>query len=239
MTAIEGCEARLGLTFRDRALLEQAFVHGSYVNESGVSDINSNERLEFLGDAVLGLATADELYRTHPAEPEGYLTRARAAVVRKETLALVADDLGIGDCLKLGKGEESTGGRLKPGNLANALEAVIGAAYLDQGYDAARMLVLKHLGSHLELALDHELADNYKAMLQEYLQAKDEPLPRYRTVGIDGPDHKKQFTVKVFLRGESIGEGAGRTKKLAEVAAARSAWKRLYQKEASDHGQER
>lgn len=232
MTDIDGCEARLGLIFKDRALLEQAFVHGSYVNESGASDINSNERLEFLGDAVLGLVTADELYRTRPAESEGYLTRARAAVVRKETLALVAGELGIGDCLILGKGEESTGGRRKPGNLANALEAVIGAAYLDQGYNAARTLVLKHLGPRLELALDHEFAANHKATLQEYLQAQDEPLPRYRTVSITGPDHKKHFTVQVLLRGESIGEGTGQTKKLAEAAAARSAWQRLHQKEA-------
>jgi len=232
MNDIEQCEKKLGLTFANRALLEQALVHGSLVNESGVSDMSSNERLEFLGDAVLGLVMADELYTTRPTDPEGRLTNLRAAVVRRQTLATVAASLDLGDCLKLGKGEEATGGRSKASNLANALEAVIGAAYLDQGYDAARALVLRHLGPQLELALHDEYATNYKALLQEYLQARDEPLPRYHTIGTEGPDHSKQFTVEVLLRGESIGEGTGRTKKSAETAAARSAWTRLHQKEA-------
>jgi ribonuclease-3 len=236
MEDVESCEARLGLPFKDRALLEQAFVHASYVNEYGGTDSSSNERLEFLGDAVLGLVTADELYSRRPADAEGRLTRFRAALVRKETLASVAGELGIGDCLKLGKGEEANGGRRNASNLANAFEAMVGAAYLDQGYEAARALVLRHLGQRLEMALNDELPVNYKAMLQEYLQARDEPLPRYRTTRAEGPDHRKHFTVEVLLHGSPIGEGEGHTKKSAEAAAAWSAWRRLHQKEA-EHGQ--
>lgn len=231
MNDAEACEAKLGITFNDRSLLEQAFIHGSYVNESGEDDTSSNERLEFLGDAVIGLVTADELYATRPDDPEGNLTTLRAAVVRKETLATVARELGLGDCLRLGKGEEATGGRSKASNLANVYEAVVGAAYLDQGYEAVRSLVLGHLSGHLKGAVQG-LSANYKAMLQEYLQAHEQPLPRYRTIATEGPAHKKQFTVEVLLNGEPIGKGAGYTKKSAETAAAHSAWKQLKEKEA-------
>jgi len=231
MSDTETCEDRLGLAFNNRCLLEQAFIHSSYVNESESSGVSSNERLEFLGDAVLGLVIADELYRTRPSDHEGKLTHVRAAVVRKHTLATVARDLGLGDFLRLGKGEEATGGRSKASNLANVFEAVIGAAYLDQGLEAARSVVLRHLSRHLKQALDSEFPANYKALLQEYLQAHNEPLPKYRTIAVEGPDHKKHFTVEVLLRGEPAGRGEGYTKKSAETAAARSAWKRLKQKE--------
>lgn len=224
------CEVKLGVVFHDRSLLLQALVHGSYINENHGNQSASNERMEFLGDAVLDMAVAEKLYASLPSEAEGTLTDMRASLVRRESLAKAARSLALGECLRLGRGEETTGGRDKDRNLADAFEAVVGAVYLDQGYLVARSFVLRHLGPQLDNALLKGSPPNYKALLQECLQARDDPLPRYRLVST-GPDHNKRFTAVVLLHGEAIGEGAGRSKKTAETAAARCAWAALCSRE--------
>ena len=225
------CESRLGVVFRNHALLEQALVHGSHINETRASETEGNERMEFLGDAVLGMIIAEELYSSMPTDVEGKLTATRSALVRRETLADTARGLGLGMCLRLGRGEEASGGRDKPKNLADVFEAIIGAVYLDQGYGVARALVLRLLGPRIEAARSHGTAPNCKALLQEYLQAHDEPLPRYRTVEAAGPDHDREFTVEVTVRGHPLATGTGRSKKTAEATAACTALTQLRAKE--------
>ncbi len=226
------CEARLGVVFRNHALLEQALIHGSHINESKARAIEGNERMEFLGDAVLGMVVAEELYATMPEEGEGRLTATRSALVRRETLADTARGLGLGSCLRLGKGEEASGGRDKPKNLADVFEATIGAVYLDQGYAVARAFILRILGPRMEAARAHGTAPNCKALLQEHLQAHDEPLPRYRMINAIGPDHNREFTIEVTVRGNPLAVGVGRSKKAAEAAAACTALSQLRAKEA-------
>ena len=227
---ISKCEVKLGVVFRDRSLLLQALVHRSYINEDQGNQSASNERMEFLGDAVLDMAIAEKLYTSLPSEAEGTLTGMRASLVRRESLARAARVLALGECLLLGHGEEATGGRDKDRNLADAFEAVVGAIYLDQGYPVARSFVLRHLGTQIATVLLNGSPPNYKALLQECLQARDDPLPRYQLVSA-GPDHDKQFTAVVLLHGEAIGEGTGHNKKAAETAAARCAWAALRSRE--------
>ncbi len=211
---------RLGYRFEDPALLLQALTHPSYCSEHGGE---SNQRLEFLGDAVLGLVVAHQLYLDSPELREGELSKARAAVVRSEVLARAAGDLELGDALLLGRGEESSGGREKPSILEDALEAVIGAVYLDGGFVAARKLIVEHLGRHLGEAAIGGRHDDPKSRLQEHQAKLGAPPPRYEHE-VEGPDHDRTFHARVLLGDREVGRGTGRSKKQAEQEAARSAW---------------
>ncbi|MFN8104716.1 MAG: ribonuclease III [Acidimicrobiia bacterium] len=219
--SIAGLEESVGHRFAERTLLTLALQHRSYVAEN--DGTHSNERLEFLGDAVLGLVVTDELYRTWPDAPEGTLAKARAAVVSSDNLAECAAAYGLGAHLCLGKGEHLSGGREKPSILADAMEAVIGAVYLDGGMDAARRFVLEAVGEGLEDAVTGEGSKDYKTRLQELSAQVLSQLPAYVVDG-RGPDHAKEFEAKVLLEGSVAGTGWGRSKKQAEQAAARDAW---------------
>ena len=187
---------------------------------------HSNERLEFLGDAVLGLVVTDHIYRTYPDLPEGELAKVRAAVVNAGALAELAAELDLGRALLLGKGEDASGGREKPSILADAMEAVIGAVYLDGGWNAASELVLHLLEDRIEEAAAGPGGQDFKTRLQELAARRFDQLPRY-DVSDEGPDHAKRFFATVYLGGEAQGTGEGRSKKQAEQAAARGAWERL------------
>ncbi len=218
-------EQKIGYTFRDRSLLENALTHSSYANEHREKGALSNERLEFLGDSILGLIVADHLYRTRPDLPEGDLTRIRAALVCENSLVDVAKELDLGSYLKLGKGEESGGGRHRPSIQADAVEAMLAAVYLDGGIGQARKLV------HA-LILGHErektaAGRDYKTALQELIQRESGQVLTYRLTGESGPDHAKIFSMEVLLNGEAIGSGQGHSKKEAEQAAARAAVEKL------------
>jgi len=217
----------LGVAFNDLSLLEQAVVHSSYVNETPGFASGSNERLEFLGDAVLGLVVADRLYQDCPDLTEGGMTKLRSAVVRRDTLARVAKNIGLGDYLYLGKGEEASGGRHKTANLAGALEAVIAAVYIDQGSADAENLVLKLLDEELLRVIRRGPGVNYKSQLQELIQSRHQMAPTYRLVSAAGPDHDKRFTVEVMVGDAVVSRGTGKSKKSAETEAARSALERI------------
>jgi ribonuclease-3 len=216
-------EATLG-TAIDRALLERALTHRSYAYENG--GLPTNERLEFLGDAVLGIVVTDALYRRHPELPEGQLAKLRASVVNTRALAGVARSLDLGRWLRLGKGEEVTGGRDKPSILADTMEAVIGAVYLDRGLDGATGLVRRLFDPLMEAATEHGAALDWKTSLQELTAAQSLGVPEY-SVSESGPDHMKSFVAVARVQGEIRGEGAGRSKKEAEQQAAEAAWRSL------------
>ena len=192
----------LGVHFREPSLLEQALVHSSYVNENPELAPTSNERLEFLGDAVLGLIFADKLYQDFPHSPEGELTRFRSWLVRRSTLARVAINIRLGDYLYMGRGEEASGGRSKPANLAGALEAVIAAIYLDQGIATTRDFILRLSGNELEKLASQEAEIDYKSQLQELIQARQQATPSYHIVEASGPDHNRHFTAEVRVGGD-------------------------------------
>ena len=213
-------EERLGYQFKNRALLENALTHSSYANEHRETGISSNERLEFLGDSVLGMVVADHLYREHPQMPEGELTRTRAALVCEGSLVEVARALELGKYLRLGKGEDAGGGRERPSILADATEAVLAAIYLDGGIAQARRAIrVLILGNEEEMSASRD----YKTALQELVQRENGQKLTYRLVGEEGPDHAKRFSVEVELNGKTVGSGEGRTKKAAEQNAARAA----------------
>jgi ribonuclease-3 len=203
--------------------------HRSWCAET--TGVPSNERLEFLGDAVLGLVVTDHLFRTYPALPEGQLAQVRAAVVNAGVLAEVAEQLALGETLLLGKGEDASGGREKPSILADAMEAVIGAIYLDGGWDAARTLIMDLLGERMAEAAAGPGGHDFKTRLQELAARRFDQLPRYDVIG-QGPDHAKRFWATVYLAGEPYGTGEGRSKKQAEQGAARLAWAALCDKPA-------
>jgi ribonuclease-3 len=213
----------LGISFNDLALLEQALVHSSYVNENPDLAPISNERLEFLGDAVLGLVVAEKLYQDFPRFSEGEMTRLRAALVRRDTLARVARAIGLGDYLYLGKGEEAGGGRRKPANLAGALEAAIAAICLDQGLTATKDFILRLLNPGLGKIVSQGLVVDYKSRLQELVQARGQQTPVYRVIEATGPDHDRRFTVEVKVGDAVLGRGSGKSRKAAETEAARMA----------------
>jgi ribonuclease-3 len=221
------CQKNLGISFRQEALLEQAFVHSSYCNENPDARYPSNERLEFLGDAVLNFVVTAKLYEEFPELCEGELTEIRASLVCRDTLADLASSLQLGDWLLLGRGEELSGGREKASNLANAMEALIGALYLDQGLAKARRFILRQLRPELERIKAGETMPNYKALVQEFIQGQKRPTPVYRLVEAIGPDHNKQFTTEILVEGEALGTGTGSSKKVAENQAARAAWEKL------------
>jgi ribonuclease-3 len=221
------CQKDLGISFHQESLLEQAFVHLSYLNENPGFARPSNERLEFLGDAILNFIVTEKLYEEFPQLPEGELTEIRAALVCRDTLAELASSLKLGDWLLLGRGEEANGGRAKESNLANAIEALIGALYLDQGIAKARRFILRQLKPELEKIKAGKIPPNYKALVQELIQGQKKPTPVYRLVEATGPDHSKQFTAEILVEGEALGKGVGKSKKVAESQAARAAWEKL------------
>jgi len=217
----------LGVFFKDPSLLEQALVHSSYVNENPGSALTSNERLEFLGDAVLGSVIAEKLYHDLPSFTEGEMTKLRATLVCRDTLAQAARAIGLGDYLYLGKGEEASGGQHKPVNLAGALEAVIAAIYLDQGAATAKDFVLRLFDKEFQKVVSQGAEVNYKSQLQELIQAREQQTPAYHVIEATGPDHDRRFTVEVKVGDTVLGRGSGRSKKEAETEAARSALERL------------
>ncbi len=216
---------RLGHTFGDLSLLQHALAHRSWCGEQE-GGAPSNERLEFLGDAVLGLVVARYAYDRYPEFPEGKLAKVRSAVVNARVLAQVAGRLGVGEVLLLGRGEEGSGGRAKASILADGFEAVLGAVYLDAGWEAAQMLVLRELGDAIARAGEEPDDFDHKSRLQERAVRDGEGTPRYVVEG-SGPDHDRAYVAKVFLGGAMWGIGEGRSKKDAEQEAARAAWEEL------------
>lgn len=221
---MKSLEEKLGYTFRDPSLLENALTHSSRANESR-GTLSSNERLEFLGDSILGMVVADHLYRNHPDLPEGELTRARAALVCEESLVEVARELNLGEYLRLGKGEEAGGGRNRPSIRADAVEAVLAAVYLDGGIGSARKIIQKYILSREVAGLTKP--HDYKTALQELVQRESGQVLQYRLTGEEGPDHDKRFFMEVTLNGKSVGSGTGRSKKEAEQMAAQAAIAKL------------
>lgn len=216
---MEKLEQKIGYSFKNRALLQTALTHSSYANERHDSGCQSYERLEFLGDSILGLVTADFLYHHEPRLPEGKMTRLRAELVCESSLHKVALELGLGSYMRLGKGEEHTGGRERPSILADMVESIIAAMYLDGGLDRARAFILSRVLNNVEISETHRSAD-YKTELQELVQQKSGQQICYEMVSQSGPDHNKVFTFRVSINGQSAGEGSGRTKKEAEQMAA-------------------
>ena len=224
---MQALEKALQYQFKDTALLREALRHSSYANEHRGDESVSNERLEFLGDSVLGFVTAEFLFRKHPGAPEGELTRIRARLVCEESLYEVAQRLELGKYLCLGHGEEAGGGRTRPSILADATEAVIAAIYLDGGIEPAAALIHRML---LDGAAEERFVEqrrDYKTALQELVQRTPNHALRYCLVGESGPDHAKIFTVDVLLGAEVVGTGSGRSKKEAEQNAACAALKQL------------
>jgi ribonuclease-3 len=220
-------EQRVGVKFNDAALLKQALVHSSYVNENPHAAPESNERLEFLGDAVLGLVVADELFAKYPDQDEGQLTELRTLLVRGGTLAKAARRLKLGDGLFLGRGEEAGGGRSRPTNLAHAYEALVGAVFLDRGLATARRFVRQSLEPEFESLPVRPFPLDSKSRLQELSQSRYQTPPQYRLVEAVGPDHARRFTIEVLVQGRPMGRGEGLSKQEAEKEAAREALARL------------
>jgi len=220
---METLESKLGYRFKDRSLLENALTHSSYANENH-SPMGSNERLEFLGDSILGMVTADHLYKEHPDDPEGDLTRIRAALVCEESLVEVADLLDLGAYLRLGRGEETGGGRERSSIRADAVEAVLAAVYLDGGLVEARKIIRRFI-----LDKETEKSENrdHKTALQELVQRTPGHAVAYHLVSESGPDHCRTFVMEVSLDGEGLGRGEGRSKKEAEQMAAKAAIEKL------------
>ena len=218
---IKDLETAIGYRFNNITLLQNALAHSSYANERWHDSLKSNERLEFLGDSILGMAVAEHLYRNFPDRPEGELTRMRADMVCETSLAAVADKIGLGEHLLLGHGEERFGGRKRASILADAVESVIAACFLDGGMEAARGFVSKYILTEVPVKQLHNA--DYKTALQELVQQKKDQVLTYALIGESGPDHDKRFQVQVLLNGTPIGEGIGRSKKRAEQDAAHDA----------------
>lgn len=229
-TGFRQLEKRLGYAFHRRELLVQAFCHASYVNEQGYGSLQDNERLEFLGDAVLDLAVSHILMRYFESANEGDLSKFRAMVVDEAGLYEVARNLRLGDYLLLGKGEEQSLGREKPSILADATEALLGAVYLDCGFDRTMEIVMKLFSPLLERVASREWVHDFKSLLQEYTQHKFKTLPRYRLMQETGPAHDRLFHVGLSLMGIPLTQGEGKSKKEAEQNAARSAFFLLKEK---------
>lgn len=218
-------ETKLGYQFQNPKLLDHALTHSSYANEHHLGNISSNERLEFLGDSVLGMIVADHLYRTFPDLPEGDLTRIRANLVCEGSLVLVAKEWDLGRYLKLGKGENACGGRSRPSILADAVEAVLAAVFLDGGLAHDRDIIQRFLLDRMEQV--NRASRDHKTYLQELVQRKSGQVLSYELIGESGPDHNKTFQMQVLLNGQPIGQGTGHSKKEAEQAAANAAIERL------------
>lgn len=225
--SLNDLEATLGFVFEDKSLLQRALTHRSYLNENPDAPWLDNERLEFLGDSILGFVTAEHLYHHFPEMKEGDLTSLRAALVRGETLAEFAGDLNLAPHLLISHGEEAGNGRARPALLAATLEAVIGALYLDRGMTAAHTLIVRMIDSKVNRILQERLDRNAKSLLQELSQGRLRMTPSYRLVETAGPDHAREFTVEAVLGRQVYGIGRGRNKQAAEQEAARAAIVRL------------
>lgn len=221
--ALQAFEKRASVSFKNPQLLETAFTHRSYLNETHAGVREHNERMEFLGDAVLELCVTDHLYRAYPAHTEGDLTSYRAALVNAVTLGNIAEELGMNECLLLSKGESKDAGRARATILANTFEAVVGALYIDQGYSAANDFILRHVVPHMEEVLARGAYRDAKSMFQEFAQDKYGLTPKYTTVRAEGPDHDKQFVVSVSVGDVALAEGEGKSKQEAEQMAAERA----------------
>ena len=226
---IKDLEAAIGYRFHNITLLQNALTHSSYANERWHNSLLSNERLEFLGDSILGMLVAEFLYRTFPDRPEGELTRMRADMVCEKTLASVAARIHLGDHLMLGHGEEQGGGRSRDSILADAVESVIAACFLDGGIEAAQRFIRTFILVEVPVSQMHNA--DYKTKLQELVQQKKNQVLSYTLTGESGPDHDKHFTVAVSLNGGMVGQGEGRSKKRAEQEAARAAIRNLFPNE--------
>ncbi|MDD4924667.1 MAG: ribonuclease III [Dehalococcoidales bacterium] len=220
----------IGIEFRDESLLKLALTHSSYVNEYPAIAPYSNERLEFLGDAVLDMIIAEELYFKYPQHHEGELTGLRAALVCTTTLSNIAKNIGLGNCLLLGKGEESSGGRDKEANLAGALEGLVAAVYLDKGLESTRGFLLKLFDTELAKLGEKETCIDFKSRLQHIFQSRkgeDKETPLYSIIEETGPDHKRVYTAEVRVANILLGTGHGKSKKIAETEAAKAALGKL------------
>ena len=223
---IKELETAIGYRFRNITFLQNALTHSSYANERWHNSLMSNERLEFLGDSILGMLVAEYLYRNFPDRPEGELTRMRADMVCEKALAVVANQIGLGSHLLLGRGEEQGGGRNRESILADAVESVIAACYLDGGMEAAEKFVKTFVLTRVPVTKLNNA--DYKTMLQEMVQQKRNQVLSYALVGETGPDHEKQFVVELTLNGLVVGRGEGTSKKRAEQDAARVAMETLF-----------
>ena len=230
MTSLSALQSILGVRFNNPVILEQALTHASYINENPADRAGDNERMEFLGDALLNLFVAEKLYLDFPGLPEGNLTEIRVSMVRQEKLAEKALQFKLGDYLLLGKGEDASGGRGKRNNLADAYEALTAAVYLDRGFEAARSFVLSCFIADIQAIKEGKHSPNFKAMLQELTQAEFKTLPEYEIIEATGPDHDKIFCVSVSLGDVLLAVGSGKTKKTAESEAARIAYGKLTSK---------
>ena len=222
---IKDLENAIGYRFRNITLLQNALSHSSFANERWHDSLMSNERLEFLGDSILGMVSAEFLYRNYPDRPEGELTRMRADMVCETSLAKVANQIGLGEHLLLGHGEEQGGGRNRPSILADAVESVIAASFLDGGMEAARKFIEQFILCNVPVRELHNA--DYKTALQELVQQKKNQVLHYVLTGQSGPDHDKTFQVQVLLNDRVIGQGSGTSKKRAEQDAARNALEHL------------
>ena len=227
---IKDLETAIGYRFRNISLLQNALTHSSYANERWHNSLLCNERLEFLGDSVLGMLVAEYLYRTFPDRPEGELTRMRADMVCEKTLANVANSIGLGEHLLLGHGEEQSKGRTRNSILADAMESVIAACFLDGGMAAAEGIVKRFILTEVPVKKMHNA--DYKTALQELVQQKKNQVLAYSLIGESGPDHDKQFVVAVSLNGKPVGQGTGTSKKRAEQMAAQAAIALLFPENA-------
>ena len=227
---IKDLETAIGYRFHNISLLQNALTHSSYANERWHNSLLSNERLEFLGDSVLGMLVAEYLYRTFPDRPEGELPRMRADMVCEKTLAKVANSLGLGEHLLLGHGEEQSKGRTRKSILADAMESVIAACFLDGGMEAAEGIVKRFILTEVPVKKMHNA--DYKTALQELVQQKKNQVLAYSLIGESGPDHDKQFVVEVSLNGKPVGQGTGTSKKRAEQMAAQAAIALLFPENA-------
>jgi ribonuclease III len=218
---------RIGIRFRRQGLLRQALTHRPFLGSNGGDPRRSNERIEFLGDAVLELAVIEFLYQNYPEDREGSLTKKKGLLVSRDVLAQCADRMGLGDSVLLSEAEREAGGRARASILSDTFESVIGAIHLDQGLEMARRFVRERLLIYADSILQDQSLSNHKSLLQEFVQARFKTHPRYRVVTESGPDHLKLFTVEVAIRGTMLGRGQGHNKKEAEQAAARDALSRL------------
>ena len=224
---MEQLEKQLGYTFKDKDKLLLAMTHSSYITEHDMTREMCNERLEFLGDSVIELAVRESLYEKFPHEEEGKLSQIKSALVRCESLAAVAREIGIGRCLRLGKGEDMVGGRDKDSILENAFEALMGAVFADGGFEAARPVVKKFLDHRIDEAVKEHRVDDHKGRLQEKAHRKHIKKLSYKTIKATGQSHDRTFTVEVYADDRALAQGIGKSKKEAEIMAAKKAINRI------------
>ncbi|MFH1162287.1 MAG: ribonuclease III [Candidatus Jorgensenbacteria bacterium] len=230
MVSLGDLEEKIGVAFKNQSFLKEALTHRSYLNEHPRWEVRDNERLEYLGDAVLELAVTEFLFHTYPDEEEGKLTSVRAALVNYQMLAQVARDLSLERYLYLSRGEAKDGGRAREVILANAVEAVLGAVYLDRGYETAKRVVARIVLTHLDEVMEKKLYRDPKSVLQEVVQEELKATPSYRVLREEGPDHDKRFLVGVFFGERQVAEGEGPSKQEAEARAAEAALESLSHK---------